>query len=63
MTGDKELLEGEMSETGGDVDGPDWFWTWPERGQKPTWRTFGSMTREYRRGSISGGKFSFSRFA
>lgn len=62
MTGDKELLDGVMSETGGDVDGPvgpDWYRNRSELGpavKKPTWRTFGSMTREVRRWSISGEK-------
>lgn len=58
MTGDKELPEGEIFETGGDVDGPvgpSWFWNRSDHRpavKKPTWRTFGSMTRDGRRGSI-----------
>lgn len=56
MTGERELPEGEILETGGKEEGscPDWVRSGGALGvTKPTWRTLGSIrVRRGRRGSM-----------
>ena len=61
MTGERELVEGEMSETAGErvgLGGPDWERSGGAPGAKnPTWRNFGTgsiTARGARRGGSIG---------